>query len=104
MAQEKKAEKKQAQRTMKILVDNDKVRASESVWKAGESNPMEDRPYRVMRVISGTSTVERTHADGKKETIKVKPGDFFAWGPDKVSMKNVGKADVVTYTVTPKSK
>jgi hypothetical protein len=44
------------------------------VWKPGETNPM------------------------------IKPGYTFASGPDHISQKNIGKGEVVTYTVTPKGK
>jgi hypothetical protein len=104
LAQDKKAEKKAAERGQKVLIDNDKVRVTESIWKPGESNPMVERGYRVTRVISGSTTMERTYADGKKDKREFKAGDTFASDPDKVSMKNIGKGEVVTYTVTPKTK
>jgi hypothetical protein len=104
MAQDKKADKKQAERGQKVLIDNDKIRVTESVWKPGEANAMTDRGYRVTRVLRGSTTMERTYADGKKEKLEFKAGDTFASGPDKVSQKNVGKGEVVTYTVTPKTK
>jgi hypothetical protein len=104
MAQEKKAEKKQAERGQKVLIDNDKIRVTESIWKPGEANPMLERGYRVTRVLSGSTTVERTHADGKKEKREYKAGDIIESGPDKLSQKNIGKGQIVTYTVTPKTK
>jgi hypothetical protein len=104
MAQEKKAEKKQGERALKVLLDNDKIRVTESLWKPGEVNPMLDRPYRVTRVLRGSTTIERTHADGKKEKMEWKAGDTMPFGPDKVSIKNVGKGEIATYTVTPKTK
>src|ERR1700674_1149690 len=64
-AQDKKAEKAPI-RAQKILVDNDRVRVSESVFKPGEANPMMKRGYRVTRVLKGNTTVERI-TDGKKE-------------------------------------
>src|SRR4051794_7009593 len=72
MAQEKKAEKKQAERAQKVLVDNDRIRVTESIWKPGETNQMMERGYRVTRVLRGSTTVERTHADGKKEKREYK--------------------------------
>jgi hypothetical protein len=98
-AQEKKAEKKAAVRANKVLLDNDKVRVSESVFKPGEENPMEPRGYRVNRILKGSTTVERRHKDGKVEKIDWKEGAVYEAGPDNVSNKNVGKSAVTVYTV-----
>src|SRR4051812_34548464 len=84
-AQEKKAEKKAPVRAMKILVDNDKVRVTEAVFKPGEENPMEPRGYRIGR-----------------EKIEWKEGQVYQSGPDNASAKNIGKGEVVLYTVTVK--
>jgi hypothetical protein len=99
-AQEKKAEKKAPVRAMKILVDNDKVRVTESVFKPGEENPMEPRGYRIGRVLKGNTTIERRHKDGKVEKIEWKEGQVYQSGPDNASAKNIGKSEVVLYTVT----
>jgi hypothetical protein len=45
MAQDKKADKKAPIRAQKVLVDNDRVRATESTFKPGEANPMQARGY-----------------------------------------------------------
>jgi hypothetical protein len=100
MAQEKKAEKKAPVRAMKVLLDNDKVRVTESVFKPGEENPMEPRGYRIGRVLKGNTTVERRHSNGKVEKIEWKEGGVYQSGPDNASAKNVGKGEVVLYTVT----
>ena len=99
VAQEKKAEKAPV-RAQKILVDNDRVRVVESTWKPGEANPMAPRGYRVTRVLKGSTTILRTHADGKTETIEWKEGGVYVLPADNVSTKNVGKSEVVSYTVT----
>ena len=99
VAQEKKADKAPV-RAQKILVDNDRVRVSESVFKAGEANPMVQRGYRVTRVLKGNTTVVRTHADGKTEKIEWKQGGVYVSPADNASSKNVGKSEVVIYTVT----
>jgi hypothetical protein len=100
MAQEKKAEKKGPIRAQKTLVDNDKVRVTESVFKPGEENPMEARGYRVGRVLKGNTTIERRHKNGKVDKIEWKEGQVYEAGPDTASTKNVGKGEVVLYTVT----
>ena len=98
VAQDKKAEKAPV-RAQKILVDDDRVRVTESVWKPGEVNPMMQRGYRVTRVLKGSTTILRTHADGKTETIEWKEGGVYVSQPDNASSKNLGKSEVVTYTV-----
>jgi hypothetical protein len=99
VAQEKKADKAPV-RAQKILVDNDRVRVVESVWKPGEVNPMVPRGYRITRVLKGSTTILRTHADGKTETIEWKEGGVYVSPADNASSKNVGKSEVVSYTVT----
>lgn len=98
VAQEKKAEKAPV-RAQKILVNNDRVRVSESVFKPGETNPMAKRGYRVTRVLKGSTTVVRTHADGKTEKIEWKEGGVYVSPADNASTRNVGKSEVVIYTV-----
>jgi hypothetical protein len=98
-AQEKKVEKKAALRANKTLLENGKVRVSESVFKPGEENPMEFRPYRINRVLKGSTTIERRHKDGKVEKLEWKEGGVYEAGPDTSSNKNVGKSEVTIYTV-----
>jgi quercetin dioxygenase-like cupin family protein len=99
MAQDKKAEK---ERVQKVLIDNGKVRVTETTIKRGEVSPNIERPYRITRVLQGGETM-RTHADGKTEKKVFKTGDVFEAGPDKpYSSKNVGKTDIVLYSVVPK--
>jgi hypothetical protein len=100
MAQDKKVEKKATIRAQKALVDNDRVRVTESIFKPGDENPMEARAYRVSRVIKGNTTVERRHKNGKVEKVEWKEGGVYQAGPDVASTRNVGKGDVVLYTVT----
>jgi hypothetical protein len=100
MAQDKKADKKAPIRAQKVLVDNDRVRATESTFKPGEANPMDTRGYRVTRVLKGNTTVERTHKDGKVEKIEYKEGGVHVFPAEHASSKNVGKGEVVLYTVT----
>jgi len=100
MAQDKKAEKKAAMREQKILVDNDRVRVTESTFKPGEENAMEARAYRVGRVVKGSTTIERRQKNGKVDKVEWKEGGVYEAGPDVASTKNVGKGTVVLYTVT----
>ena len=84
----------------KVLVDNDRVRVTESTFQPGDVGPSTLRGFRVTRSLTG-GTMERTYADGKKETITWKPGEVKASGPDTqaFSNKNVGKKVFVFYTV-----
>ena len=86
-------------RAQKVWVDNDRVRVTESVFKPGEADPMAQRGYRVTRVLKGSTTVLRTHADGKTETIEWKEGGVYVSPAGHSSTKNVGKSEVVIYTV-----
>jgi len=95
VAQEKKA----AQRTQKVFIDNDKVRVTDTTFKPGEVSPSIERPYRITRVLMGGTTA-RTYADGTTRTVEFRTGDVFAAGPDKpYSSKNTGKSDIVLYSV-----
>jgi mannose-6-phosphate isomerase-like protein (cupin superfamily) len=97
-------DKKAPVRAQKVLLDNDRMRATESVFKPGEVNPMEARGHRVTRVLKGSTTIERTHNDGKKEKIEWKEGGVYYSPADHASSKNVGKGEVTIYTVTMKEK
>lgn len=100
MAQDKKA----PIRAQKILLDNERMRATEGVFKTGEANPMEPRGHRITRVLKGSTTIERTHANGKTEKIEWKEGGVYYSPADNASSRNIGKGEVVIYTVTMKEK
>jgi hypothetical protein len=102
IAQEKAKKAEKGQSVQKVLVDNDRVRVTETRFKPGDEGPNVERPYRITRALAG-GTLERTYADGKKEKRQWKAGQVREQGPDKAFVpKNVGKSDVVLYTVTPK--
>lgn len=96
LAQDKKA----PVRAQKVLLDNDRLRATESVFKPGEANPAEPRGHRVTRVLKGSTTIERTHAGGKKEKIEWKEGGVYYSPADNASSRNIGKETVTIYTVS----
>ena len=95
-------DKKAPIRAQKMLLDNDKVRVTEGVFKPGEQNPMEPRGYRITRVLKGNTTIERRHKDGKVEKIEWKEGAVIQSGPDHASSRTIGKGEVMIYTVTVK--
>ena len=94
-----KAEKGKA--VAKVLHEDDKVRVTETTFKPGDEGPSIVRGFRVIRALKN-GTLERTYADGKKEKYERKAGDVIVAGPDKLaySVKNVGKAEYMSYTVT----
>jgi mannose-6-phosphate isomerase-like protein (cupin superfamily) len=97
-------DKKAPIRAQKVLLDNDRMRATESMFKPGEVNPMEPRGHRVTRVLKGSTTIERTHSNGKTEKIEWKEGGVYYSPADNASAKNIGKGEVTIYTVTMKEK
>ncbi len=109
MAQDKAKDAKAAPATksekgkavQKVLFEDDRVRVTETTLKPGDVGPNVVRGFRVTRALKG-GTAERTWADGKKETIEWKTGEVRAQGPDKQAFqpKNVGKTDIVFYSVT----
>ena len=97
VAQDKAAK---ASTTRKVHFDNDKVLVYENIQKPGEVNSaVVTTKFRVVRVLQG-STLERTYADGKKETLVRKSGDVMYNQPSPgYTNKNVGKTDYHTYVV-----
>ena len=92
-----KAEKGKA--TVKVLFENDKVRAVEVTFKPGDEGANVARPFHVVRALKG-GTIQRTYADGKTAKSEWKTGEVRGVGPDPVyTPKNVGKTDVVLYAV-----
>jgi hypothetical protein len=85
---------------IKVLLENDKVRVTEATFKPGDENTAVSTAMpRVVRSIKG-GTLQRTYADGKKETIVYKSGDvrYLEPGPG-YSAKNIGHTVMVTYIV-----
>ena len=96
-----KAEKGKA--TIKVLVDNDKFRVWESHSRPGDVNTEDRSRFRVNRTLQG-GTLERTYADGRKETLELKTGTVRYLEPPKsaaenYTVKNIGKTTVVQYIV-----
>jgi hypothetical protein len=83
----------------KVLFENDKVLATEVRYKPGQSSAMRERKERVTRALSD-GTMERIHADGKKEVVHWKTGDVKFSPKATFVNKNIGKTDVVLYVVT----
>jgi mannose-6-phosphate isomerase-like protein (cupin superfamily) len=102
MAQDKAKGKtdKSASSAPKVLLENAKVRAQELTVKPGQVNDTAaTTAYRVVRVLSGAK-LERTYADGKKESIERKTGEVYMLEPGPAyTFKNVGKTVFRIYVV-----
>ena len=96
------AQAQKATHTQKVLVENERMRATETVYKPGEHNTLMKRGNRVTRILKGETTLTRTHADGKKVDTKVKEGMVWHSAPDESMLTNTGKGTVTLYTVTAK--
>jgi hypothetical protein len=92
-----KAEQKD-ERQVKPFVDNEKVRVTETVYPAGSSSGMQPRGERVVRALND-GMVEKTYADGKKETIQWKAGQVRYSPKETYSQKNIGKKELRLFVV-----
>lgn len=82
----------------KPLLDNEKVRAYESVARPGVEDPMRERPGRVVRALND-SAMQRTTPDGKAENVQWKTGEVRWYPREKLAIRNTGKQDAVFYIV-----
>jgi hypothetical protein len=87
------------QETSKRIFENDKLTVTETTYAPGASSAMRERGDRVSRALTA-GTMERTSADGKKQTLDWKAGETKYLPRETFSQKNVGKSDWVVYTVT----
>jgi len=103
VAQDKKG--KMPERTQKVLIENDTFRVTETHYPPGGGIASTQPAHRVTRVLKG-GTLERTYADGKKESVTYKEGDVkeFPAAPAPYAVKNTGKSEVVLYSVAVKTK
>ena len=85
--------------TAKTVFENDKVVVTDNVLKPGEGSPSTDRGGLVLYYISG-GTVERTFADGTKETVTRKTGQALL-NPEKrpYAVTNTGKTTLRVITI-----
>jgi hypothetical protein len=85
---------------IKVLLDNDKVRAQEITWKPGDVNAsIATSSYRVNQVIKG-GTLLNTYADGQKKTVVRKTGEVYMLSPSPAyTATNIGKTEMKLYSV-----
>ena len=95
-----KAEKKAPPASVHQITENDKVKVYEVTYKVGAENKgVAASTMRVVRAIRG-GRIERTYADGKKETVDYKPGQVRVQQPGPAyTTKNIGKSVLVLYVV-----
>jgi len=103
VSKDAKVEKGKSTSTMKLHVDNAKVRVFERTYKPGDTNQeVPSANYRVIRTLKG-GTLERTYSDGKKEKSELKEGQVRYLEPTKggatYTTKNIGKTEIVNYVV-----
>ena len=99
MAQEK-AKSTKLEPTIKVLVENDKVRVTEVTFKPGAETASSARPARVIRFLT-EGTLTRIYPDGRTEKFARKKDEvsFFDATPPYV-VKNEGKTTIVLYNVS----
>lgn len=94
---------KKGEAVVKVLIDNDKVRAYSTTFKPGDTSPSRARVQRVIHYMNA-GTLRRIYPDGKTEDRKFKAGDVVWVEPATYAVKNVGKSTVQLYGVEVKSK
>jgi hypothetical protein len=94
------AQGKTAKATIKVLLENDKVRVYELTQKPGAENTgVVATSSRIVRALKG-GTIQRTYADGKKETVIYKTGQVRLNEPGPAfTTKNIGKTEILFYIV-----
>lgn len=85
---------------IKVLLDNDKVRAQEITWKPGDVNTtIATSSYRINKVLKG-GTLLNTYADGQKKTVIRKTGEVYMLEPSPAyTATNIGKTELKLYSV-----
>ena len=84
-----------------VLVENDKVRVFEVLFKPGDENKaVPSANNRVVRALKG-GTLMRTYADGKTQKVEWKTGEARFTEAEKTAYtaKNIGKSEVHLYIV-----
>lgn len=94
MAQDKAKGAKGAP-VVKVLLENDKVRVTETTYKPGDASASRERVPRLSYTPKGGMS-ERGNPDGKKVKREVKAGEWRWYGEKETySVTNVGKTTIV---------
>ena len=78
--------------TTKVLLENERVRVSETRFKPGDKSEMKERPDRVTYYIKG-GEFKRYTPDGKTENYKRKNGEVAFTKKNTAAAENVGKSE-----------
>ena len=99
---EKAAKAEKGKPTTKVLLENDKVRVTETRFKPGDESASITRLPRVTRALKG-GTLTRVYPDGKTDKSEYKTGEvkYFAASPE-YKVKNAGKTEIILYSVNMK--
>jgi quercetin dioxygenase-like cupin family protein len=95
-----KAKAKESAPVTKVLLDNAKVRVTETTFKPGDVSRA-DRKARTNYIVTD-GKLERTTKDGKKTTYERKKGTAIWMEADSDVVRNVGKTNYVVIGVTAK--
>ena len=79
--------------TVKLLLENDRVRVNEIWYRPGDKGEMKERPDRVVYYIKG-GEFKRHYPDGKTENVKRKDGEVAFTKKNTAALENVGKTEV----------
>jgi len=100
-AQDKSKDKaKESTAATKVLLDNAKVRVTETTFKPGDVSRV-DRKARTNYVLTD-GKLERTSKDGKKTTYERKKGTAIWMEADSDVVRNIGNTTYVVIGVTAK--
>ena len=94
------AQDKERAPVIKVLLDNAKVRVTETTFKPGDVSRADRKARANYFVKSGT--LERTTKDGKKTVYERKAGTSAWLEADSDVVKNIGKTTFVVVSVAPK--
>jgi len=79
--------------TIRILINNTKVRVQEVRSKPGNESPMRARPDRVQYILKGGK--QRKHySNGRTKVQILKPGTVLWLRKEKSALENVGKTEI----------
>ena len=99
-----KAQAESGKATVKVLFDDDRIRAFEVTYRPGDQSNTSYRklPFRIVRAMT-SGTLQRTYPDGRIEKVVIKAGEVRVFkASDIFSAKNVGTSDLLFYIVLPK--
>ena len=84
---------------VKVLLENDKVRVTETTYKPGDASASRERFPRLNYTPKGGMS-ERVNPDGKKVKVEVKAGEWKWYGEKETyAVANVGKTTIVYISV-----